>query len=178
MTRTHLLSVCLLSVIVTAACAPASRMAPRPPEATAVLLPTRGHEVRGTVQFQRRGELVLVTGTITGLTPGPHGMHIHEKGNCTAPDASSAGPHFNPHGGPHGSLVDQGRHAGDLGNIVADAAGVAEFSIEATGITLSADHHGVVGRSVIVHASADDMVSQPAGKSGARVACGLISKAR
>lgn len=157
-------------------CARMQGMMTKTPNASATVLPTKDSTVRGTVKFSQKGERVLVAGRITGLTPGPHGFHIHEKGNCTAPDGSSAGGHFNPgtmkHGGPAGDI----RHGGDLGNIVADGSGVAEFTVEVAGITLGTDAASVVGRSVIVHAKADDLRTDPSGGSGARLACGLIGK--
>jgi len=146
------------------------------PSASATVLPTKDSEVRGTVKFTQKDDHVIVSGRITGLTAGAHGFHIHDKGNCTAPDGSSAGPHFNPgttkHGGPSADV----RHGGDLGNIMADASGVAEFTVKVAGISLGADESSVVGRSVIVHAKADDLKTDPSGNSGARLACGLISK--
>jgi superoxide dismutase, Cu-Zn family len=119
---------------------------------------------------------VIVSGRITGLSPGPHGFHIHEKGNCTAPDGSSAGPHFNPGTMKHGGPATDVRHGGDLGNITADAGGVAEFTIAVAGISLGAEPTSVIGRSIIVHAKPDDLKTDPSGSSGARLACGLIGK--
>lgn len=164
------------AALVATGCARMQDMMTKTPSASATVLPTKDSTVRGTVKFSQKGDRVLVAGRITGLTPGPHGFHIHEKGNCTAPDGSSAGGHFNPgtmkHGGPTGDV----RHGGDLGNINADASGVAEFTVEAAGITLGTDAASIVGRSVIVHAKADDLKTDPSGGSGARLACGLIGK--
>jgi Cu-Zn family superoxide dismutase len=149
----------------------------RGPSATAVLAPTKGNQVTGTVHFKQRGDSVLVNVKVTGLKPnGTHGFHVHEKGDCSAADASSAGAHFNPGNMPHGGLSSEKRHAGDLGNLQADANGYAEASVEVSGITLGADANSIIGRAVIVHASPDDLATQPAGNAGARVACGLISK--
>lgn len=145
--------------------------------ATAVLAPTKGNSVSGTVNFTQKGDVVLVEAKINGLkASGTHGFHIHEKGNCSAADASSAGGHFNPsatsHGGPSGTV----RHGGDLGNLKADANGYAQASLQVSGITLGTDANSIIGRAVVVHAGTDDLKSQPAGNAGARVACGLISK--
>lgn len=167
-----------LAVSTLTGCAELQRVLRRAPDATTTLLPTQGSEVRGKVKFTRKGSFVEVVGRITGLTPGAHGLHVHEKGNCTAPDASSAGPHFNPGSSAHGGPHDAAHHGGDLGNIVADAEGVAEFSTQVAGITLGADAASIIGRSLVVHADADDLQSQPSGNSGRRLACGLISKAR
>jgi len=160
-------------------CAPVQKIV-RGPGATVTLLPTRGNEVRGTVTFTaaRRGKSVAVAGRITGLPPGPHGMHVHQKGDCTAPDASSAGGHFNPGGHPHSSPDEVNRHAGDLGNVTAEADGVADFSFEVAGLSLGVDTGSIIGRALIVHEDADDLRSQPAGNSGKRLACGLVSKGR
>lgn len=160
-----------------AACVQMKEMVAKPPSATASLLPTKGSEVQGSVKLVQRGENVVVSGKVTGLAPGAHGFHVHEKGDCSAPDASSAGPHFDPagskaHGGPTGSS----RHGGDLGNITADAKGVAQFEVIVHGISLGTDAGSVVGRSIIVHAKPDDLATQPSGNSGPRLACGLISR--
>jgi superoxide dismutase, Cu-Zn family len=153
-----------------------SSMGMRSPAATAILLPTKGSQVNGTVDFTQRGHTVIVVAKVTGLTPGAHGFHIHEKGNCTAPDASSAGGHFNPGGMAHGGPSGNPRHGGDLGNLEADSSGVANYKAEVTGISLGTADDSIIGRAVIVHAKADDLTTQPTGDSGARVACGLISK--
>lgn len=161
-----------------AACAQIKGMFTPAPAATSTLAPTKDSEVRGSVRLVERDGEVRVSGRVTGLTPGPHGFHIHEKGDCSAPDGSSAGPHFDPagtkaHGGPSGAL----RHGGDLGNITADAAGMASFDVRVMGITLGGDPASVVGRSLIVHAKPDDLTTQPSGNSGPRLACGVISRA-
>jgi Cu-Zn family superoxide dismutase len=105
-------------------------------------------------------------------------MHVQVKGDCTATDASSAGPHFNPDGHPHSSPDEPIRHAGDLGNVTADANGVSDFSFEVEGLSLGSDAASIIGRALIIHADADDLRSQPAGNSGKRLACGLVSKGR
>jgi Cu-Zn family superoxide dismutase len=154
-----------------------SSMGMRSPAAVAVLVPTKGYQASGTVHFVQRGSKVLVEARVTGLTPGLHGFHVHEKGNCTAPDASSAGGHFNPTGAAHGGATGSPRHAGDLGNLEADSNGVADYRAEVTGISLGTGDDSIIGRAVIVHGKGDDLSTQPSGNSGARVACGLISKA-
>jgi Cu-Zn family superoxide dismutase len=148
----------------------------RSPTATAKLAPTSDSAVSGTVSFAQQGDKVLVEARISGLTPGLHGFHVHERGNCTAPDGSSAGPHFNPHSAAHGGPDSSSRHAGDLGNIEAGADGVAVYRAEVGGISLGTGADSIIGRSVIVHEKPDDLRSQPAGNAGARLACGLISK--
>lgn len=166
----------LVAVLTGAGCTNIKSYVVKPPGATATLLPASGSDVRGTVRFTQKDATIEISGRITGLTPGAHGLHIHEKGNCTAPDASSAGPHFDPGHGRHSGLHDDARHAGDLGNVEADADGVAEFLLEVSGLSLKPADNGIIGRSLVVHADADDLVSQPSGNSGRRIGCGLISK--
>lgn len=171
-----LLPALLLAALCVTGCARVQKIVTKAPGASAVILPTEGSDVRGAVRFEERDGLIVVSGRITGLKPGAHGFHVHEKGNCSARDASSAGGHFNPRGEQHGGPYNEAHHLGDLGNIVADATGVAEFSIEVKGISLGTEPTSVVGRSVIVHADPDDLVSQPTGNAGGRLACGLISR--
>ena len=120
---------------------------------------------------------VHLRGEIGGLTPGSaHAIHIHEKGDCTAVDASSAGGHFNPTNEPHGKVGTPAHHAGDMDNIVADAKGVAHVDAHASGPVLGGGAaNDAIGKAVIVHAAQDDYTSQPAGNAGARVACGIIT---
>lgn len=131
--------------------------------------------VRGTVEFAKAGpDRVRVRAELSGLTPGLHGIHIHEFGDCSAPDGSSAGDHFNPdksrHGGPEGPR----HHRGDLGNIEANASGRGTLNFTTDAFTLDDGPYGILGRSLVVHAMADDLVTDPAGSSGARIACGVI----
>lgn len=143
--------------------------------ARAELSPTTNSNVRGTVDFYETPKGVRVVAKVTGLTPGKHGFHIHDKGDCSAPDASSAGSHFNPTGAKHGGPTDAVRHAGDFGNITADASGNGTY--EAVDKHISFDGpNSIIGRGVIVHANPDDLVSQTPtpGNAGPRVACGAI----
>jgi Cu-Zn family superoxide dismutase len=160
-----------------AACSSVNSALQRERTAIAMLAPTEGNTASGVVEFEQDGDEMVVRLRIEGLTPnGVHGLHIHEKGDCRAPDASSAGGHFNPTGDRHGGLDSDFRHAGDLGNIRADADGKVETEFEVTGISLKAASNSIIGRAVVVHAQADDLVSQPSGNAGPRIACGLISK--
>ncbi len=149
-----------------------------PLKAVAVVYPTAGNKVGGTVVFTETADGVKVRAEITGLTPGTHGFHIHEFGDCSAADASSAGAHFNPMHKPHAGPDAPERHVGDMGNVQADASGNATLEYVDHQISLTNDEHSAVGRSVVVHAKADDLKSQPAGDSGARVACGVIGRAK
>ena len=143
--------------------------------AIATLSPTAGNNARGTVLFIRESGGVRVVADITGLTPGKHGFHIHEKGDCSAPDATSAGGHFNPAHTQHGGPATTPRHAGDFGNITANEAGVAHFDTVDANLKLEGES-SIIGRAVICHGKADDLTSQPAGNAGPRVACGVIEK--
>lgn len=130
----------------------------------------------GTVTFTQTGDnKVKVAYDIQGLTPGKHGFHVHEKGDLSAPDFSSAGGHFNPtketHAGPH---VEK-RHAGDLGNIEADTSGNAKGNVVVEGLSVATGAaDDVVGKSVVIHEKADDLKTDPSGNSGARVGAGVI----
>ncbi len=145
------------------------------PRAEAQLAPTAGNKAAGTVTFAQSGDKVRVTAEITGLTPGAHGFHVHDKGDCSAPDATSAGGHFNPGSKAHGHPDHGEHHAGDLPQLIADANGVARITAYSDSLSIGSGEGNVVGRAVVVHASADDFKSQPAGNSGPRVACGVIA---
>lgn len=131
-------------------------------------------KINGTLTFTDTGGGVRVHGEVTGLSPGKHGFHVHQTNDLTDPQLKSAGPHFNPdgtkHGGPHGEM----RHAGDLGNITADADGKAKVDEVFKGLSIRGDKNGIVGKSVIIHAAEDDLKSDPAGNSGDRIAGGAI----
>jgi Cu-Zn family superoxide dismutase len=165
-----------IALTIALALAGCGKMTLRSSTAVASLGPTQGNTATGTVNFTQKGDVVLVEARVKGLTPGLHGFHVHERGNCAAPDASSAGAHFNPGAAAHGGPATSARHAGDLGNLEADAGGTAVYRAEVTGITLDAGERSIIGRAVIVHEKPDDLTTQPTGNSGARQACGLISK--
>jgi len=149
-----------------------------PLKAIAVLHPTAGNKVSGTVTFTEVADGVQVHAELAGLTAGDHGFHVHEFGDCSAPDASSAGAHFNPTNKPHAGPDAPERHVGDMGNVEADASGKAKLEYVDHQISLTNDEQSVIGRSVVVHMKRDDLKSQPAGDSGARVACGVIGRAK
>ncbi len=144
------------------------------PSSAATTQPTMKN-VTGMLTFtEMEGDKVLVVGEIKGLTPSTeHGFHIHEKGDLNSPDLSSAGAHFNPTGEKHGGPHSARRHAGDFGNIKSNADGVAKIDMTVEGVSFQGAN-GIVGRSVIVHAKADDLMTDPSGNSGARVAGGVI----
>ena len=146
-------------------------------KAVAVLHPTEGNNVKGVVTFTKVDNGFKVVADLEGLTPGKHGFHIHEFGDCTAPDGTSAGGHFNPEGEPHSGPDSDKRHIGDLGNIEADENGKAHLEYVDTQITCSGKN-SIIGHAVIVHEKEDDLTSQPTGAAGPRVACGVIGIAQ
>ncbi len=147
-----------------------------PDAAVATIEPTAGNECRGTVKFTQRDDHVDVVVDLTGLKPGQtHAMHVHENGDCSAPDAMSAGAHYNPGGHPHALPPSDPRHAGDLGNVVADSDGKAQVEISVTNLSVDGTMNPIKNRSVIVHAQPDDG-SQPSGNAGGRIGCGVIKK--
>ena len=165
---------CVVSLAAAVLLAGCASVAPKIPGASAALAPTAGNETRGTVTFTRNGDKVRVVANVSGLAPGAHGFHIHDKGDCRAPDATSAGGHFNPTNKPHGNPAAGEHHGGDMPMLEADAAGSATLDVTLDTITLGTDANGIVGRAVIVHKDPDDFKTQPTGNSGARVACGVI----
>lgn len=144
--------------------------------ATAELQPTEGYNVMGTVTFTEESDGVRVEADIMHLSPGMHGIHVHEFGDCSAPDASSAGGHFNPTGMQHGAPDDSVRHVGDLGNIEAGPDSTASLSRLDTVLSLSGPN-SIVGKALVIHSGEDDLTSQPSGNAGDRVACGVIEMA-
>ena len=142
-------------------------------------------DVSGTVTFTELDEGVYLSYEITGLAPGQHGFHVHEGDSCAAADTDgdgtpepggAAGAHFDPMGSPHGapSSEPDARHAGDLGNITADADGLAVGGREDGVLTFDGET-SLIGRAMMVHSGADDLVSQPGGDAGSRVGCGVIA---
>ena len=146
--------------------------------AIAELAPTRGNDASGTVVFVDDIEgRTAVHVSLAGLAPGStHGLHVHETGDCSAPDATSAGGHFNPTGAPHGSREGPRRHAGDLGNVTADAAGIVKTRFTVAKLAIGSGKTDILGRGVILHGNADDLTSQPSGDAGPRIACGVIRR--
>lgn len=146
-------------------------------KAICVLHPTQGNNVQGVVTFTRTDSGIKVVADVEGLTEGKHGFHIHQYGDISNPDGTSAGGHFNPDNKKHGAPTDAERHVGDLGNLEAGADGRAHYEWVDNEITFSGEH-SIIGRAIIVHAGADDLTSQPTGAAGARVADGVIGIAK
>ena len=146
------------------------------PAAKATLQPNQDSGVRGTATFTQ-GDKVRLVANISGLKPNQeHGLHIHEKGDCSSGDGMSTGGHFNPLDKPHAHPSTPERHAGDMLALKADDYGNATLSIELDVITVTEGPTGIIGRGLIVHAEPDDYRTQPTGNAGARVACGVIQK--
>jgi Cu-Zn family superoxide dismutase len=144
------------------------------PSKASATQPANG-QPKGEIMFHQMGDKVHITGEISGLRPNAkHAIHIHEKGDMSAPDLMSTGGHYNPdkhiHGGPTTSPV----HAGDLGNLTADDKGVAKMDLTVDDISLGGEKNNVVGLPVIIHAKEDDLKSQPSGNAGGRIGGGII----
>ena len=149
---------------------------PRGPSASAALESRSASTATGHVSLVERDAAVRAHVELHGLALGSeHGFHIHDKGDCSAPDASSAGGHFNPGAAPHGRAGSAAHHAGDMPSVVADAQGDVKVDLVITGVTLAPGPLSVVGRAIVLHAKRDDYTTQPAGDAGPRIACGVIS---
>lgn len=131
--------------------------------------------IHGTVKLEDTPAGLKVSAQLSGIPAGPHGFHIHEFGSC-ADTGKAAGGHYNPMSMPHGFVVKDGlkkAHAGDLGNITADASGNAVLEAVIPDVKLSGGAYTIGGRAVILHEKADDF-GQPVGNAGGRIGCGLI----
>jgi len=141
--------------------------------AFADLKSAKGQNVSGKLEFTQEGNGVHIVGQVHHLSPGKHGIHVHEKADLSAPDLTSAGGHFNPTKEEHGGPGGEHHHAGDFGNITADEKGDATVDIAIAGLSLTGANT-IVGHSIIIHGGVDDLKSQPSGNSGPRVAGGVI----
>ena len=159
-----------ISLLILGSCATTMR-----PTASATLASTSGSTAMGTVKFVQLADgSVQVTADLSGVPQGVHGFHIHEKGDC-GNNAMNSGGHFNPTGMIHGAPDAVSHHAGDFGNVTADANGEVHIRFTTHSISLTAgDVTNPIGHAVVLHASPDDLVSQPAGNAGARIACGVV----
>jgi Cu-Zn family superoxide dismutase len=148
------------------------------PTATANLIDSTGARA-GVATFSGAGDSAQLAVSVSGLSPGQHGMHIHETGACTPPKFESAGGHFNPASKEHGTLNPEGAHAGDLPNLVVEADGSADTTITVPGTLLAEGPATMLGteqRALVIHADPDDLKTDPSGNSGARVVCGVIER--
>ena len=148
------------------------------PDVSASLIDTTGARV-GVATFSDSAGSGWLAVSVTGLSPGAHGMHIHENGACTPPGFESAGGHFNPEGKEHGTQNPEGPHAGDLPNIVAQGDGSADTALMIPQSLLGSGAGSIAGatkRALVIHADPDDEKTDPSGNSGARVVCGVIER--
>ncbi len=147
------------------------------PGASVQLAATQGNTANGGLQITAAGTGVKLSGMVQGLQPDSEfGFHFHEKGDCSAPDATSAGAHFNPTNQAHGNPQNPPHHAGDMVNVRSDAQGVAEVSIDNADVSLqSGQPNDILGKALVMHAMPDDYTTQPSGNSGDRIACGVVA---
>ncbi len=165
------LGVLILSVAMLAAQNPATT-------AKADLADAQGKEV-GKAEFTQTPDGVRIALTLSGLAPGQHAFHIHNVGKCEGPDFKSAGAHFNPYNKKHGLKNPEGPHAGDMENIEVGSDGTGTAEIANKQVTLAEGPNSLFlegGTAIVIHASPDDNVTDPAGNAGARIACGVITK--
>jgi len=145
------------------------------PKATATISAISGSNVSGVVNFRElSGGAVEVHAVLSGVPAGVHGFHIHDKGDC-GDNGNAAGGHFNPAGAPHAAPTVDPHHAGDFGNVTADAYNKVETTFTTHSITVSPGPNSVVGHAVILHGNPDDLTTQPSGNAGPRIGCGVAT---
>ena len=155
--------------------ASAQKSAPSAPSARAVLEAKSGSTVSGWATFtELPGGGVKAVIHVEKAPPGTHGLHVHEKGDCSDPEAKAAGGHFNPTAMDHAGPMEEKHHAGDLGNIEVGADGTGNLEITSKMLTVKEGPNSVVGKAVIFHEKADDLKTQPTGNAGGRLACGVV----
>lgn len=149
---------------------------PADPMVHIALAPTAGNAVSGMLMLTERANGVALSGSVSGLKADSEAaIHVHEIGDCSAPDASSAGEHFNPTTQPHGNPAGDAHHLGDIPNLKANNEGVAQIDVTVDELALTGpENRSVANRAIVIHALPDDYKTQPSGASGARVACGVI----
>ncbi len=153
---------------------PEATPAAKPATAKAVIEGRSNSKLTGEAVFTEAGGKVTVAVNVKNAPPGMHAVHIHEKGDCSAPDAASALGHFNPDNHKHGAPNASEHHAGDFGNMEVKADGTGELTLTTELLSVSAGNHSVVGRAIIIHEKPDDFVTQPTGNAGGRIGCGEI----
>lgn len=146
-------------------------------KAVCVLMPKENGNVHGVVTFEATEGGIKVVADVSGLTPGKHGFHIHEFGDCSSSDYKSAGSHLRAPDEVHAGPNDPNRHIGDMGNLVADAKGNAHLALVDNKLSLTGPN-SILGRAIIIHEGEDDLTTQPTGNAGGRAACGTIGIAK
>ncbi len=148
-------------------------------DAIAVMVPTADSACSGIVRFSERDGSMLIVADVSGLSPNArHAVHIHEFGDLSSADGSLAGGHYNPEGHQHAGLDQDERHAGDLGNLMADTDGKCHVEISVKILTIAGSRNPILGRSLVIHGKEDDLVTQPSGNAGPRIAVGVIGVAK
>lgn len=144
-------------------------------QAIAIIGPASGSSLTGTAMFTQNGDTITLIVEVYNVSPGLHGVHIHETGDCSSPDGTSAGGHWNPTNVDHGKWGEGEFHLGDIGNITVgeDGTGTIELTTDLWEMGTGSDID-IVGKGIIVHADPDDFISQPSGNAGARIGCGVI----
>jgi Cu-Zn family superoxide dismutase len=145
------------------------------PTAVAAIEARSGSSLTGIATFVQNGDSVHVTVDVSNAPQGIHAVHLHEKGDCSAPDATSAGGHFNPAHMEHGSPDAAAHHAGDFGNMSVGEEGHGHLELDTRMLTVLPGDRSVDGRAVVVHAKEDDMHTQPTGNAGGRIGCGVVA---
>jgi Cu-Zn family superoxide dismutase len=171
----------LAPVALLAACSgskpPSTAVAPSAgPTAVATIEGRSGSALTGTATFVQNGDAVHVSVDVSNAPQGIHAVHLHEKGDCSAPDATSAGGHFNPMHMEHGSPDASVHHAGDFGNMSVGEDGHGHIELDTTMLTVLPGDRSVDGRAIVVHAKEDDMHTQPTGNAGGRIGCGVVER--
>lgn len=165
------------AAVALSACA-TTQVSEEAPLATAPLTRSDGLAA-GTAQLLAEGTTLVLRLRATGLPPGQHGVHLHTIGRCDRPDFASAGGHWNPSARQHGSANSAGPHAGDLPNLIIAPDGSGSLELPLNGEAAAAGHAALFdsdGTALVIHAAADDMRTDPSGASGARIACGVLSR--
>jgi Cu-Zn family superoxide dismutase len=180
LTRCSSSGLALTVVLCLAACPPAADKKPDKPAgdgpiAVTTLEARSSSTVKGQATFTQAGDKVRILVEVSGATPGQHGLHVHENGDCSAPDAKSAGNHFNPGNGEHGAPDKPAHHAGDFGNLTVGEDGNGKLELLTDHISVKPGTTSVVGRALVLHEKPDDITTQPSGNSGARIGCGVIN---
>lgn len=134
-----------------------------------------GSTVTGEITFTQNGDKLDVVMKVSGATPGEHAVHVHEKGDCSDPEAKNAGGHFNPKGMDHGSPTAEKHHPGDFGNLTVAADGTGTLTLSVGELTIADGPMSVVGKAVVFHEKADDFKTQPTGNAGGRQGCAVIA---